>query len=43
MKRITKEEAAALPKRPNKRLSWFRGVLFGMSKGEIKTLQFPWL
>ncbi len=35
MKRITKEEAAALPKRPNKRLSWFRGVLFGMKKGEI--------
>jgi hypothetical protein len=39
MKRITKEEAAALPKRPNNRLSWFRGVLFGMSIGEIILLE----
>lgn len=35
MKRITKEEAAAMPKRPNKRMSWLRGVLFGMNVGEI--------
>ena len=39
MKRITKEEAAAMPKRPNKRLSWFRGVLFGMTQGEIILLE----
>jgi hypothetical protein len=39
MKRITKEEAAALPKRPNNRLSWFRGVLFGMKVGEIIMLE----
>ena len=39
MKRITKEESAALPKRPNNRLSWFRGVLFGMKVGEIIMLE----
>jgi len=39
MKRITKEEAAAMPKRPNKRLSWLRGILFGMTLGEIILLE----
>jgi hypothetical protein len=39
MRKLTREEADALPKRPNKRLSWFRGVLFGMEVGEILLIE----
>ena len=39
MKKLTREEADVLPKRPNGRLSWARGVLFGMEIGEIVLME----
>lgn len=39
MKRLTREEADALPKRPDKRMSWLRGVVFGMQRGEIVLIE----
>ena len=35
MKHLTREEAAQLETRPNGRLSWARGFLFGMKVGDI--------
>lgn len=35
MKRLSKEEADKLVTRPNGRMNWARGVLFGMQEGEI--------
>ncbi|MCF8258045.1 MAG: hypothetical protein K9J06_10840 [Flavobacteriales bacterium] len=39
MKRLTKEEADQLPRRPDNRTSWFRGVVFSMKVGEIILLE----
>lgn len=39
MKRLTREQADALPKRPDKRMSWLRGVLWGMNVGEIVLIE----
>lgn len=35
MKHLTREEAAGIATRPDGKTSWFRGVLFGMSVGDI--------
>ena len=35
MKRLTRAEADDLPKKPNSRISWIRGILFQMKVGEI--------
>ena len=39
MKRLTREEADALHTRPDSRMSWFRGVVFGMNVGDIVLIE----
>jgi hypothetical protein len=39
MKRLTREEADDLQKRPDGRISWFRGLLLGMRLGDIILLE----
>ena len=39
MKKISREEADAMAKRPHRRISWFRSFLFGMKVGEIVLME----
>ncbi len=39
MKQLTREEADALHKRPDNRMSWIRGVVFGMNVGDIVLIE----
>ena len=39
MKRLTRAEADALHTRPDSRMSWFRGVVFGMNVGDIVLIE----
>ena len=39
MRKLTREEAEAMPVRPDAKTSWFRGVFFGMQVGDIVLIE----